>query len=554
MRHSNRLVRTAIGSPLAGFALMLMSSLSGVALLSVSAWLIIRASQQPPILFLQLAIVGVRGFALARAFFRYTGRLVSHHNAFTALAKVRVRVIEQLIQIVPGARKSIRNGSMLSTLVRDVDSLQFAPLRIVEPLISAVVVLLLAVTGIAVIDPSAGCAVAVAAVTTLLFSSFAEWKLATRSLREIPTLRAELASMISEISDRVSVLATFGVAERFIDRITAHSTTLMSRETKTIWARSLSNSAMIVGSGLASILALTLFSTFDIHSLAVLGEVSDLMAPFMGVVVLGTIALFEVLAQVPVAISGIVALRVARDRINTEIPETVPKEIPLEPATPSVIPDHPVSLSLRNFTSLWPGQVEPTFEPITLELSNGDCLLVSGDSGVGKSTIANALIRFLDYSGGYLLNGVDVRFASPRNVREHIGLCEQKPHIFTESLRQNLLFARDTADDAELWSVLERVRLVDWARSRDGLETMLGESGALISGGQAHRIAVARMLLAQHQVMIFDEPLSHLDRVTAAQVLDDLLAPTKDAIVVIISHDDIDHPRITKRLTIEARA
>jgi ATP-binding cassette subfamily C protein CydC len=554
MRHSNTLVRTAIGSPLAGFALMLMSSLSGVALLSVSAWLIIRASQQPPILFLQLAIVGVRGFALARAFFRYTGRLVSHHNAFTALAKVRVRVIEQLIQIVPGARKSIRNGSMLSTLVRDVDSLQFAPLRIVEPLISAVVVLLLAVAGIAVIDPSAGCAVAVAAVTTLLLSSFAEWKLATRSLREIPTLRAELASMISEISDRVSVLATFGVAERFIDRITAHSTALMSRETKTIWARSLSNSAMIVGSGLASILALALFSTFDIHSLAVLGEVSDLMAPFIGVVVLGTIALFEVLAQVPVAISGIVALRVARDRINTEIPVKVPKEIPLEPATPSVIPDHPVSLSLRNFTSLWPGQLEPTFEPITWELSNGDCLVVSGDSGVGKSTIANALIRFLDHSGGYLLNGVDVRFASPRNVREHIGLCEQKPHIFTESLRQNLLFARDTADDAELWSVLERVRLVDWARSRDGLETMLGESGALISGGQAHRIAVARMLLAQHQVMIFDEPLSHLDRVTAAQVLDDLLAPTKDAIVVIISHDDIDHPRITKRLTIEARA
>ncbi len=554
MMNPTSLVRTAMGSPLGGFALLLLSSLSGVALLSVSAWLIIRASQQPPILYLQMAIDGVRGFALARAFFRYTGRLVAHHNAFTALATVRVQVVKRLIRVVPGSRKSLRNGSVLSALVRDVDSLQFAPLRVVEPLISAVVVLVLSVGGIALIDPAAGSAVAVIAVVTLAISSGAEWTLATRSLRDIPTLRADLTSMISELHGRVSVLAAFGVTDRYRDRISLQSALLMKRETSTIWARSLSNSAQIVGSGLAAILGLSLVVSLGSSTSDESGAVGEDVAPFVGVVVLGAIALFEVLAQVPAAISGIVSLHVARGRIDSEIPVDVPREIPREPEEPVVIPMHPVSLTLRNFTSVWPGQIEPSCAPVSVALSNGDCLLVSGDSGVGKSTIAQGLIRFLDHSGDFILNGVDVRDASPRNVRQHIGLCEQQPHIFTESVRQNLLFARDSAADTELWNVLERVRLAEWARSRTGLDTPLGESGSLISGGQAHRIAVARMLLARHNIMILDEPLAHLDRVTATQVLDDLLAATTDAIVIIISHDDLEHPRITQRLRVEARA
>ncbi|MEY4457554.1 MAG: thiol reductant exporter subunit CydC [Actinomycetota bacterium] len=553
MTHPTSIVRTALGSPFAGFALMLLSSISGVALLSVSAWLIIRASQQPPILYLQMAIVGVRGFALARAFFRYTGRLVSHHNAFTALALVRVQVMTRLIRVMPGARKSFRTGSVLSHLVRDVDSLQFAPLRIMEPLLSALVVFVLAVVGISLVDSTAGIAVVVVAVATLAVSSLAEWKLATSSLHEVPRLRAELATMISEMSGRTAVLAAYGVSESSRDSITAQSRRLMARETTTVWARSISNSAVIVGSGIAAILALLLTVSHGERFVDTSGGVSDEIAPFIGVTVLCGIALFEVLAQVPAAISGIVTLRAAQHRIETEIPNKVPREIPAEPDEPIDIPTSPAGLVLRNFTSVWPGQTEPSFAPVSVNLTTGDCLLVSGDSGVGKSTFAYALIRFLEHSGDAYLNGVDVRHASPRNVRRHIGLCEQQPHIFTESLRQNLLFADDTSENSELWDVLERVRLADWARSREGLDTQLGENGSLISGGQAHRIAIARMLLAKHLVLIIDEPLAHLDRVTAEDVLDDLLAATKNSIVVIISHDEITHPRITQRVKIEAR-
>ena len=165
-------------------------------------------------------------------------------------------------------------------------------------------------------------------------------------------------------------------------------------------------------------------------------------------------------------------------------------------------------------------------------------MVVTGGSGAGKSTLASALVRFIDHRGHYLLGGEDVTELHPESVRSRVLLVEQRPHIFAETLRQNLMFANDKASDEELREVLDTVGLTQWMRTRDGLETHLGEQGELVSGGQAQRIALARALLASPDVLILDEPTAGVDIDTADALMREMLAAAQDdrRAVLVISH------------------
>ena len=130
------------------------SAASSVALLACSAWLIARAAEQPPVLYLSLGIVGVRAFALGRAAFRYLERLSGHDASFRQLATIRSGVFERMLPLAPDGLASSRRGDLLARFVGDVDELQNVPLRVVQPLVSAVVVLVLAVVGIGLLAPA----------------------------------------------------------------------------------------------------------------------------------------------------------------------------------------------------------------------------------------------------------------------------------------------------------------------------------------------------------------------------------------------------------------
>jgi ATP-binding cassette subfamily C protein CydC len=123
------------------------------------------------------------------------------------------------------------------------------------------------------------------------------------------------------------------------------------------------------------------------------------------------------------------------------------------------------------------------------------------------------------------------------DVRRTVGLCEQDPMLFDEDIRQNLLFARDTATDAELERTLERVGLGPWLHERGGLDARVGERGALVSGGQAQRLALARALLRGFPVLVLDEPTAGVDAEASDALLRDLLGAVRDdQAVVLISH------------------
>ncbi|WP_259338764.1 ATP-binding cassette domain-containing protein, partial [Clavibacter phaseoli] len=135
---------------------------------------------------------------------------------------------------------------------------------------------------------------------------------------------------------------------------------------------------------------------------------------------------------------------------------------------------------------------EDALAPVSLVVRPGETVVVRGPSGSGKSSLSAALARFLESGGAYELDGRDARSMAPSAVRRIVGLCEQAPHLFDASIRQNLLFAREDATDDELVGVLARVGLADWTAERGGLDARVGDRGGLVSGGQAQRIALAR--------------------------------------------------------------
>jgi ATP-binding cassette subfamily C protein CydC len=186
------------------------------------------------------------------------------------------------------------------------------------------------------------------------------------------------------------------------------------------------------------------------------------------------------------------------------------------------------------------GPGEPwALDGLDLDLAPGRRIAVIGPSGAGKSTLAEVLFRFRDPDGGLVtLDGVDVAGVDPDDTRRHLSGVPQDPHVFAASVRDNLLLARPSATDEDLWDVLARVRLADdVAVLPDGLDTEVGAQGARLSGGMRQRLALARALLADPAVLVLDEPTAHLDPDTRDAVLDDVLAATAGRTVLLITHD-----------------
>jgi ABC-type multidrug transport system fused ATPase/permease subunit len=163
---------------------------------------------------------------------------------------------------------------------------------------------------------------------------------------------------------------------------------------------------------------------------------------------------------------------------------------------------------------------------------------VSGPSGVGKTTLAHLLVRFLEREGGAARIGPrDLRDHRQEEVRSVVLLSAQEPHIFSSTIRQNLLLARPGAGDDELHRALTGAQLGEWVASLEaGLDTVVGERGRALSGGQRQRLALARAFLADPSVLVLDEPTAHLDSATAAAVLQDLWRGVGGRSVLLVSH------------------
>jgi ATP-binding cassette subfamily C protein CydC len=529
-------------------SLGILGQVSQVAILATSAWLITRAAEQPPILHITFAVVAVRAFAIGRASFRYVERVVSHDSAFRALANLRVWIYRRLVRIAPAGVQRVGRGSVLSTIVRDVDTLQDYPLRVIQPVVSALSVAGLSVVALTLIDWRVGALLLLGLGVAAIVSVWWNARISDQADRAIGPIRAEMADGIIDTLQRRAVLMAYGAEDASTAKIVDIDSRLESAEKSVALGQHVVSGVMVALSGL-SVAGAAWLASSQVDS-------GDLTGPMFALLVLTPLAVFEIFGAVPLAVSAWRGVESAVNRINDLVPDRVPEGIPVEQEETMVSSGDPVTVStleLGGFQAKWPGMSSYPAKPVSLRAQAGDRLLITGASGVGKSTIAAALVGFIDYSGDYLIDGTLVSHMSLSERRRRVVLIEQTPHLFDATLRHNLSFAAPEATDEELWGVLASVGLEAWARGRGGLDAELGESGALVSGGQAQRIALARAYLSDAPVIVLDEPTANVDWAVADQLMAELLVSVSEraqGIALVISHVPVDEKLVTSTLAL----
>jgi ATP-binding cassette subfamily C protein CydC len=395
---------------------------------------------------------------------------------------------------------------------------------------------------VSIILPGAGLTLLIALLIAAVVGTVVHSAITGNADRSIAPLRAELSQLVLDFVSRLDVLTAFGVTEQREAAIAAADARLRRAQLRQALGAGIVTAAMSVLSGAAMVGAVLVAGPAHASG--------DLTGPALALVVLVPIAVFEAFGMVPLAVGAWRQVRVSARRIATVVPSTIPAEIPVAHPSPAAVPTGPLTLSLDRVSARWPGAMTPALRNVSVTVAPGDCLLVTGESGAGKTTLAHVLVRFLDHEGGYTLGGVDAHGLDPDAVRTVVGLCEQSPHLFDDSIRQNLLFARETATDDDLHAALASVGLDDWVAERGGLDSPVGERGSLVSGGQAQRIALARALLAEFPILILDEPTANVDVDRADALMADLLrgAASAHRAVIVISHTTIDSALVTGTL------
>lgn len=505
------------GSYALAHLLGVLAATSGVALTATAGWLIARAAEQPPVLTLMVAIVGVRTFGLARPVLRWLERLLGHDLALHELAVRRAEVYAALVPLVPG-RLGRRRGDLLSSVVDDVDALLDERLRVRSPLWTWLGTSVLTGALAWWLLPSAGAVLLAAALGGGALAWATGLAGARRTAPQEVAARAALSRRVLEVVADARPLAHWQAAGPALDRVAAEAT----RRGRAARRRALWVATARLWPAVAVALA--------VAGTALAVARSDVSAPVGALLVLVPLALADVLA--PVADAGALRrdTRAALARLDALAA--------VEPAVSDPVdPEVPIGTDLRldGVRARWPGG--PSVGPLDLALAPGRSVAVVGPSGSGKSTLAAVLVRFLAPSAGtYALGGATALRGD--DVRRVVGLLDDDPYLFASTLAENVRLARPDATDAEVADALRRARLGEWlAALPDGLQTRLGDGAASVSGGERARIGLARLLLADHPVLVLDEPTAHLDGPTARQVAEDLLGERGRRTVVWVTHD-----------------
>ncbi|MFD1827340.1 MULTISPECIES: thiol reductant ABC exporter subunit CydC [Mumia] len=505
----------------------LLASLASIGLLLVSAWLISRAAQHPPVLYLMLAIVAVRAFGVARAALRYVERLFTHDGALRIGTQIRLAVYEGLERLSPSTLAAGRRGERISRIVSDVEALQDRIVRVAIPRVVTALSAAVVVGLVLAVFPLGGAILAAAVLVAWCGVLVAVRLGGDQTNAATADLRGALAAEVSQIVRSASDLVAYGAADQARDEVVRTGDRLASTERRT---------AFLDGFGVLLVRVCLGAATCAIAWIGVAAVADGALSPvLLAVVVLAPVALAEPLE----GLSGIEQqdLRSAASRRRVDELVSAPEDVvdPVDPAADPVGFD----LHLRDVALGW-GDAPDLVRGLDLDLPEGAVVAVAGPSGSGKSTLAAVLLRLAAPRAGTItLGGTPIDTLTGEQVRRVVATLRQDEHVFDTTIRENLRIADPDADDATLRAALDAAGLgLFVAGLPDGLDTEAGENGNRLSGGERQRLGLARLLLGDHRVLVLDEPTEHLDAATAEALLRDLVALAPYRSILLVSHDE----------------
>ncbi|HEV7646603.1 MAG TPA: thiol reductant ABC exporter subunit CydD [Actinophytocola sp.] len=523
----------------AGAGLGAAALIAGVALTVTSAWLIAKAAQQPPILTLSVAVVGVRAFGLGRAVLRYLERLATHDAAFRAAGERRVALWRALVRRGPAHSRT----DDLPRMVNDIDTVRDLTPRVLTPPLVAALVCVVAVTVQLAILPAAAVTLAIAVAAAGLGAPAAALALDRHAGNALAAARRRLATGTLALLGAAADLLAYGTDRDHRAALSRTDAALTRAARREAFGAGGGTLVITLATGAAAVAGTALATTAAAN-----GTLDPLLAP---VCALLPLALAEILALLPPATQHKNALRDALSRTDVTVSPTgalgacrsgvdaavrgavgrtevttapaddvatvrsgadtalagsiACAEVASQSAAVATVARSAGRVELRGVDVRWPG-AEPVLRDVTLDIPPGTRVAVVGPSGAGKSTLLALLLGFLPPDRG------------TARVPGAVAWFPQEPQLVSTTVRENLRIGDPAATDEQLADALRQAGLPDWT---DKLDTRLAGGDAAASGGEAQRFALARALLAAPgaDLVILDEPTAHLDVPTAQQVL-----------------------------------
>ncbi|MGT2799303.1 thiol reductant ABC exporter subunit CydC [Streptococcus marmotae] len=497
---------------------------SAGALMFISGFLISKSASLPTnILLVYIPIVLTRTFGIARPVFRYLERLTSHNWVLKMTSQLRLKLYQTLEQDAIFIKRDFRLGDVIGLLAEDINHLQNLYLRTIFPTVIAWILYLFIVIGLGFFSWRFALFMFLyLAILIFLFPLVSVLVNGARQQKE----KALKNGLYTELTDNVLGISDWIFSQRGQEYVALHEHSqdqLMAVQAK---MKSFQNKRALLFEVAYGGLILATFLWAGSHFTGHHGGAANWVAAF----VLSLLPIIDAFAGLSAASQETNSYADSIERLNA-LPSLRPE------STTNQQPQAPYTLEINNLSFHYAGDERLVLDQLSLTIPQGQKLAILGRSGSGKSTLATLLRGDLQPSlGDISLGGVPVATIGEA-IPAYIGVIQQAPYLFRTSLLNNIRLGNEKASLDQVWHVLERVGLKEMvAALPQGLDTMVDEAGLRFSGGERHRIALARILLKETPIVILDEPTVGLDPITEKQLLTTFMEELKGKTVIWITH------------------